>query len=245
MLFTLYYMLAEPDRFTSSSSISGPGFRIPLDDGITARQFAIVFIIVFVGALVVIALYARRHRRHMRELGLDPDADAERYYEARFRRALSGRRTRMHASGVLLRELAGASNAPQLARADLDSPTPVPDTNDQPLSHYGAAWRDQSPVPNGWIAAAEFRLQGDRVWVRTFSAADGRMEDDGEVEARLFGTAERVQFIELRGTARGKARTVRFTGSDAGPDAIDVSEIQHPVGSPRAMSARSSVLRRR
>jgi hypothetical protein len=122
----------------------------------------------------------------------------------------------------------------------------VPDRNDQPLAHYAGAWRadPRAAVPPGWIARAEFRAAGGKTMVRLWSQAAAGLADEGEFEAALRGNAQRVEFIEARQRSNGRARIARFTGSDAGASHVDLNEIQHPEGNPKAMQARSLTLQR-
>lgn len=136
--------------------------------------------------------------------------------------------------------------APVPARADSAAPAIGEDRNDQPLAHYLGAWRagPETAVPPGWIARAEFRDAGGKLKVKLWSQAERGLAEEGEFDAAVRGGAGRVEFLEVRQQGDGRVRIARFTGSDAGAGRIDLNEIQHPEGNPKAMQAKSLSLQR-
>ena len=99
-------------------------------------------------------------------------------------------------------------------------------------------------MPPGWLARAEFRDSGGKTMVKLWSQAGTGLAEEGECDAQVRGSAGRVEFIEVRQHAGGRVRIARFTGSDAGAGHIDLNEIQHPEGNPKAMQAKSLTLQR-
>ena len=120
------------------------------------------------------------------------------------------------------------------------------DLNDQPLAHYLGAWESvpgQAAVA-GWFGKASFDDNGGRLRLRLIDAeSEAAPVELGNPTVR--GNAERVEYIEVRLLTRGRQRILRFTASGTDPNGLDLSELQHPEGNPKAMQAKSFALRRR
>lgn len=126
---------------------------------------------------------------------------------------------------------------PQPARHDL---------NDRPLAHYMGAWRlapGQLETP-GWFAGAEFHSEAGKLKLRLTDQAGIGDAPDMLESVNVRGSAERIEFIEVRLKSGGTQRILRFTTSEADPHRIDLNEVHYPEGNPKAMQARSYSLRK-
>lgn len=141
-----------------------------------------------------------------------------------------------------------ATQRPVLRERQQDAkPQPVRhDLNGRPLAHYMGAWRlapGQLETP-GWFAGAEFHSEAGKLKLRLTDQAGIGDAPDALESVNVRGNPERIEFIQVRLKSGGTQRILRFTASGADPDRIDLNEVQHPVGNPKAMQARSYSLRK-
>lgn len=122
----------------------------------------------------------------------------------------------------------------------------VTDANDRPLAHYMGAWRlapGQRETP-GWFAGAEFHSEAGKLKLRLTDQAGIGDAPDMLESVNVRGSAERIEFIEVRLKSGGTQRILRFTTSEADLHRIDLNEVHYPEGNPKAMQAKSYSLRK-
>jgi Family of unknown function (DUF6498) len=137
-----------------------------------------------------------------------------------------------------------AKEAPPVVAASL---APAADSNDRPLAHYIGTWTLAAGQPQapGWFKAAEFYEEAGRLRLRLADHAGPGDAPDALESVDLRGSAERIEWIEVRLKSGGTQRILRFTASGTDPDGLDLNELQHPEGNVKSMQARSFTLKRR
>ena len=118
--------------------------------------------------------------------------------------------------------------------------------HDRPLAHYMGIWRlppDMSQTP-GWFERAEFYSESGKLRMRFYDKAGEGDAPDTLERVNVKGTAECIEYIEVRLNSGGLRRILYFSAFGAAPDALELSELRFPRGEGEPAESQTYSLRR-